>query len=396
MASQFKNDIFDFGFVPILVEYLDSKNSTVCLQSAAILTYLCKESAKNIEIIAKSGAIKYFLKRLHSTIPELPSFSLTFLHSVISECPHLHKYYDNPEFVKNVEKLINSNPSNDIMTNAPALLVSMCKKENAPLRDDTVKQLLKTFFKFVQHKNDKIVQDSALGLRMLALLPEKPYPKIFDDEKVIRDLTQMLKHRQEKIQTTALLIISRTINGKNVQLLIKNDIFTQMPKFINKSDAKLVNLALQIIRKILLESKTQTSNFLDSNLFPMIIQKFSSPLNIQKEAAYLLSFFAINGNENHISIMIDKGIIEAYCNFLKKTESLEISESITIGYYSILLIAENRRCEIFDKLESCDGLVKIEKLGKHKNQNIKKLSTEILGFYHDKNDGQTCNKADTW
>uniref|UniRef100_A0A914YZL1 Uncharacterized protein n=1 Tax=Panagrolaimus superbus TaxID=310955 RepID=A0A914YZL1_9BILA len=357
MASQFKKDIFDFGFLPILVDYLDFKNSTVRLQAAVILTYLCQDLSKNVEIIAKYGAFTHFVKHLNSTNSELASLSLSFLHTVISEFPHLHKYYDYPEFVKNIEKFIDTEPSKEIL--------------------------------LANHKDSKIMHNGALGLRMLAILPEKPYPGVFDDAKVIEAVIKMVNNRQEKIQTTALLIVSHIINDKNVCFFTKSDIINQMPKFIKKGDARSVNLALQIIRKIVLQSKTGTSEVMDSDIFPLIIEKFSSPLNIQKEAAYLLSFFAINGNEKHISIMINKGIIEAYCNFLKKTESPKIVESILIGYYSILVTAENRRCQIFDQLEKCNALFKIEKLGKHEDQNIKKLSKEIMAFYHDKNDEQT-------
>lgn len=54
----------------------------------------------------------------------------------------------------------------------------MCKKESFSLRADTVKQVLTTFLKFFNHKNGKIVHDGTLGLRMLVLLPEKPYKNI--------------------------------------------------------------------------------------------------------------------------------------------------------------------------------------------------------------------------
>lgn len=127
-------------------------------------------------------------------------------------------------------------------------------------------------------------------------------------------------------------------------------------------------------------NQQQVQAVIDHDLIPLVIHHLAkSDFQTQKEAAWAVSNMTISGSKEQVKYLVSKGVILPLCNMLNVKDP-QVIQVVLDGIHNMLKIAgsSNETEEIADMIEECGGLDKIEALQNHENEDIYKLTFEII------------------
>lgn len=141
-------------------------------------------------------------------------------------------------------------------------------------------------------------------------------------------------------------------------------------------------------------NQNQVQAVLDAGLMPMIINLLDKgDFHTQKEAAWAVSNVTISGRPDQVEKMVEYGVIPPFCALLdcKDTQIIQVQiyydiysplhQVVLDGINNVLKMSGEKTEEICTQIEGCGGLDRIEYLQSHTNEEIYKLTYEIIDSY---------------
>ena len=248
-------------------------SSTIKYNAVFYLTRITQKSPpKTMKLIAKSDAVPKFVNLILSSDPNVATSSLIFLDKIINGSPDLRKYFDELQIVKQLRKVVDSSESKKVLESAVATLISLCESKESRLEEKTVKELLETVLKFANHSNSQVAETAALGLPLLLRSENIQNKNVFDNEKIISTLIQLLRHRLEQTRKFALVAIGKIIHEENEEFMSEIGILKFLPQFLHSDDERIVKLALRIIGQVSTTSEGGVDILLEASLISPLIQ----------------------------------------------------------------------------------------------------------------------------
>uniref|UniRef100_A0AC35GTR2 Armadillo repeat-containing domain-containing protein n=1 Tax=Panagrolaimus sp. PS1159 TaxID=55785 RepID=A0AC35GTR2_9BILA len=204
---------------------------------------------------------------------------------------------------------------------------------------------------------------------------------IYLEEYAIKQLMKLINHREPKIQSAAISVISNVVNVNNDQknFVIDFGIHKLIPKLLMHEDNSAVKGTLLLLAKLFLISTEQTTRFFDTDIIPLIILHLNrvTDKEVEKPAAHAIVSATMLTTTEQILYMIDMNFMNPLCKFLLKSEKDvdRIIDPILRGFDQVFNTATDRLDELRQIFKKCFEV--INRLTKHKNQKIRKLAFGI-------------------
>ena len=217
---------------------------------------------------------------------------------------------------------------------------------------------------------------------------------------LLNKIIKLLNHKSLSIQQPCSRVIGN-IATKDVDIILRDDTLKQFKKILNnRNGTALKKECCWTLSNILANDYNDIQKVIDYDLIPLLIQSVKTEtFDIAKEALWGLSNATDGGNDKQIQYMVNYGIIQVFCKFIKRYyidgngdggKSLRVLMVTLEGIENIL--AAGKRLSLFKEnkyviyVKEYGGIDCLEQLQCIKDQSICDKAVEIVTRYFDLNE----------
>ena len=227
----------------------------------------------------------------------------------------------------------------------------------------------------------------------LSYLSDGPNEKIqaVIEAGVCRRLVELLLHPSPSVQTPALRTVGNIVTGDDLQtqIIVNFNALSCLLALLSSPKKGIRKEACWTISNITAGNKDQIQAVIDNNIAPPLIQLLANAeFDIRKEAAWAISNATSGGKPSQIKFLVQQGCIRPLCDLLTVVDT-KIIEVALDGLENILKVGEadskanGTKNEMATFIAEAEGLLKIEQLQEHDNQEIYAKSVKLLETYFD-------------
>uniref|UniRef100_A0A915NMG2 Importin subunit alpha n=1 Tax=Meloidogyne floridensis TaxID=298350 RepID=A0A915NMG2_9BILA len=395
------DDLISSGILPILVNCLESTNSTLQFEAAWALTNIASGTSEQTRAVVQAGAVPHFLKLLDSQNMNVCEQAVWALGNIIGDGPHFRDYcielgivqpllkFVAPEiplnFLRNVRKEFFDGKGDVVKECLPVtkqgslVMVNLCRSKDPPPNRQIVQMLLPALAMLIHHQDTSILVDTVWALSYLTDGGNDQIQLVIDSG-VVQFLVPLLATPEVKVQTAALRAVGNIVTGtdEQTQLVLDCGALQLMQPLLSHTKDKINKEAVWFLSNITAGNESQVQAVIDAGLIPMIIHLLDKgDFQTQKEAAWAVSNVTISGRAEHVHYMVENGVIVPFCNLLGVRDP-QIVQVVLDGLNNILKKSCAQTDEVCQKIEECGGLDKIEHLQNHESEEIYKMAYEII------------------
>ena len=376
------DDLISSGILPILVDCLNSPNSTLQFESAWALTNIASGTSDQTRAVVQAGAVPHFLDLLKSSNMNVCEQAVWALGNIIGDGPHFRDYCIELGIVEPLLKFVVPEIPLNFLRNVTWVMVNLCRSKDPPPSKQIVQLLLPALALLINHSDTSILVDTVWALSYLTDGGNDQIQLVIEAG-VVPNLVPLLGNAEVKVQTAALRAVGNIVTGtdEQTQLVLDCGALQMMPALLTHIKEKINKEAVWFLSNITAGNENQVQAVIDANLIPLIIHLLDrGDFQTQKEAAWAVSNVTISGKAEHVLYMVDHAVINPFCTLLGVRDP-QIVQVVLDGLNNILKKSGQRTDEVCQKIEECGGLDKIEHLQNHESEEIYKMAYEIIDNY---------------
>ncbi|KAJ3424600.1 importin subunit alpha [Anaeramoeba flamelloides] len=338
------------GLVQTLIQKIKtSKNEDIIENSLDILINISTGLSEYIQILDGNNAQNIFLKLLSHNNPHIQS-------KIFEKCCLI-------EIIKNISFLL----LNLFRTTFPPDL-------------SIVPDVIDIFCSFVLSDEISLIIDGCWGIFYITKF-DSQIDKILELN-MYPALIKLLHNESLRITISVFPILSNISKGeqRHKQFLLNNKILDELEKTFHRYNNQVVlSYVSLIISNLANGTEAQIGEIIDSKLLTLIIEniqeKYGKIDAIKKEFTVIVLNVLENGTFQHITNLIEKGVIELICQVIQTIDQQIIYNCLQIFY---IIIKLNENYYIVNQIEKYRGFEIVNELTNHKNTLIATLSQKIL------------------
>ncbi|KAJ6249379.1 importin alpha [Anaeramoeba flamelloides] len=257
-----------------------------------------------------------------------------------------------------------------------------------------VKKAIPTFTRLIMNRDVGLISDASWGLSFVVSTKKKAIDAIIDSGSIPR-LVFLLGREDKEILIPVLRTLASVVSGNFTQTneVLQYGILSYFQKLLSHKHSEIRRLSCWTLSNITAGDPQQIESVYKSGIIPHLIELFEKDIEkIQKEICWVLSNIVECGEEAHIHLLVEKGVIKVFCKFLN-TPDLRIVRICLESLEKILELGKqnfnnemNMSNLYITQVEEMRGFEKMSKLLEEKTQNITKTTKRILdNFYLNSN-----------
>ncbi|KAK2411633.1 importin subunit alpha-2 [Trifolium repens] len=369
LADKLIETIIQPDVVPSSVEFLAMDHRPQLQWKAAwLLAYIASGTSKHTKAVIDHGAVPIFVKLLSSPSHHARENAAWALGNIAADSPSCRDLVLSHGAL--IPLLSHFNDQSNLRNTMWTLLNFLGGNPQPPF--EQVRPALPAIQHLLFSNDERVLADTCRALSFLSYGPPKDKIQAVIDAGVCARLVQLLLHPSPSVLLPALHTVGNIVTGGDMQtqVVINHGLLPCLLSLLTHNHDKNIQIeACWTIANITSGNTEQIQAVIEAGLIASLVNLFqNAEFDIKKEAAWAFYNASSGGTNDQIKYLVSQ---EGLDNFLKvgKAEKSFGNMRDDVNLYARMI-------------NDAEGLVKIEYLQSHDNNEISEKAVKILKTYY--------------
>jgi hypothetical protein len=380
-------EVLASGVLPAFVQMLScNEQHDVQFEAAWALTNIA--STDFTKVVVDAGAVPKFVSLLSHSSPQIREQSAWCLGNIAGDSAPLR---DIVLAAGGMQPLIQNllAPANaSLLNNCVWSLSNFCRGKPAPEISQVALAVPVLASILMGNNSDEAKTDALWALSYICDGPDERIQVLVDCDGLVPKLVELLHDESPSIVTPALRAVGNIVSGndKQTQSVLDAGLIKQMPLLLQSPKKGIRKEACWVLSNIAAGTQSQIKLVFKAGMEHVVTLAIDSEWEVRKEAIWVLSNICTGGTPAQVMSVVECGAIDGLCSILNVNDPKMLTVALD-AIAEILKVGNENGKDYISFVDECDGLMAIEELQQHENEEIYDKAVELIETYFGIDDG---------